>query len=45
MSAISEYYNRAHNILEVTDFLSNFSFTVKRNVIITKKNGKCELTT
>ena len=44
MSAISEYYNRAHTILELTDFLSNFSFTVKRNVIITKKNGKCELT-
>ena len=44
MSAISEYYNRAHNILELTDFLSNFSFTVKRNVIITKKKGKCGLT-
>ena len=27
MSAISETYNRAHNILELMDILPNFSFT------------------
>ena len=46
MSAISETYNRAHNILEVVDILPNvfFFILVKRNVIITNKNGKYELT-
>ena len=46
MSAISENYNRAHNILEVVDILPNvfFFILVKRNVIITNKNGKYELT-
>ena len=46
MSAISETYNRAHNILEVVDILPNvfFFILVKRNVIVTNKNGKYELT-
>ena len=46
MSAISETYNRAHNILEVVDILPNvfFFILVKRNVIITNKNGKYDLT-
>ena len=28
MSAISEPYNRAHNILELTNILTNVSFTI-----------------
>ena len=41
MSAISETYNRGHNILELVDM---FFSQRKRNVIITNKNGKCKLT-
>ena len=29
MSAISETYNRAHNILELTHILTNVSFTIR----------------
>ena len=44
MSAISETYNYALNVLELVDILSNVSFTtnIKRNVII--KNVKYVLT-
>ena len=38
MRAISETYNRAHKIFDI--FLSQ---EVKRNVVITNKNGKSEL--
>ena len=42
MGAISETYNRTHNILELDQiFLSQ---KVKRNVVITRKNSKYELT-
>ena len=45
MSTISETYSRGHNVLELIDILLNVSFpTSKRNVIITNKNGKYELT-
>ena len=45
MSAISETYNRGHNILELADFCQIFiSQQNKGNVIITNKNGKYELT-
>ena len=45
MSAISETYNRTHNILKLEDVLPNvFSQQVKRNVIMTSKSGKYELT-
>ena len=45
MSAISETYSRARNILELADILPNvFSQQVKRNVVITNKNDKYELT-
>ena len=44
MSAISETYNRAHNVLELVDILTKVSQQVKRNVIITNKNVKYELT-
>ena len=45
MSAIPETYNRAHNILELVDFFQMlFSQQVKRNVFVTNKNGKYELT-
>ena len=37
MSAISETYNHAHNILDFVYILPNVSFTVRRNVIITNK--------
>ena len=30
MSAISESYNRAHNILELVDILPNVSFTTSQ---------------
>ena len=36
MSAISETYNRADNILELVDILPNVSFTTSE----TNKNGK-----
>ena len=42
MSAISETYNRAHNLLELVRYLTK-CFT-KRNIVITNKNGKYELT-
>ena len=45
MSAIPETYNRAHNILELVDFFQMlFSQQVKRNVFVTNKNVKYELT-
>ena len=45
MSAISETYNRAHNILELADTFQMFvSKQLKRNIIITNKNGKYEFT-
>ena len=44
MSAISETYNRAHNVLELVDILTKVSQQVKQNVIITNKNVKYELT-
>ena len=45
MSAISETYNRAHNILELVDILPNVSFKASETeVIITNKNGEYELT-
>ena len=41
MSAISETYSHAHNILELVDILPNVSFTIgEQNVIITSKNSK-----
>ena len=41
MSAISETYNRAHNILELADILPNISLTTSETkVIITNKIGK-----
>ena len=44
MSAISKTYNRTHNILElIMSYQMFISQQVKRNVIITCKNGK-ELT-
>ena len=44
MIAISETYNRTHNILEIIDFFPNVSFTESETeVIITNKNGRCEL--
>ena len=46
MSAISETYNYALNVLKLVDILPNVSFTtnIKRNVIITDKNVKYVLT-
>ena len=45
MSAISEIYNCAHNILELADTFQMFvSKQLKRNIIITNKNGKYEFT-
>ena len=45
MSAISETCNRAYKIWELADFFPNVSFaTSERNVIITNKNVKYELT-
>ena len=44
MSAISETYNRVHNILElVVSYQIFLSQQVKRNLVITTRNGKCEL--
>ena len=43
MSAISETYNRGHNILELVDIL-RISQQVKRNGIILNKNSKYDLT-
>ena len=40
MSAISETYNHAHNILELVDILPNISFATNWNVIITNKIGE-----
>ena len=41
MSAISETYNRVHNILElVVSYQIFLSQQVKRNLIITTRNGK-----
>ena len=45
MSAISEIYNRAHNILELADILPNISLTTSETrVIITNKIGKYQWT-
>ena len=45
MSAISEIYNRAHNILELADILRNISLTTSETkVIITNKIGKYQWT-
>ena len=45
LKAISETYNHCHNILELADILPNASSQqVKRNVIITNRNDKYELT-
>ena len=45
MSAISETCNRTHNILELeVSFQVFLSQQVKRNMIITSKNDKYELT-
>ena len=45
MSVISETYNHAHNILELLISYQMFLLQqVKRNVIITNKNGKYKLT-
>ena len=45
MSAISETYNRAHNILELVDIFPNVSFIASETeVIVTNKNGEYELT-
>ena len=46
MSAISETYNRGLNIWELSDIYQMFFFSkqMKRNVIITNKNDKYELT-
>ena len=45
MSAISEIYNCAHNILELVDILPNVSFKASEtDVIISNKNGEYELT-
>ena len=45
MSAICETYNYFHNIVEFVDILPKFlSQQVKRNVIITNKNVKYQLT-
>ena len=41
MSAISETYNRVHNILElVVSYQIFLSQQVKRNLVITTRNGK-----
>ena len=41
MSAISETYNRVHNILElVVSYQIFLSQQVQRNLIITTRNGK-----
>ena len=43
-SAIFETYHRIYNILELEDVLPNFlSQQVKRNVVLTSKNSKCQL--
>ena len=45
LKAISETYNHGHNIWELADILPNASSQqVKRNVIITNRNDKYELT-
>ena len=45
MSAISETYNRAHDILVLVHILPNVSFKASETkVIITNKNGEYELT-
>ena len=45
MSAISETYNRTHNILELANILPNVSFkTSETNMITANKYGKYELT-
>ena len=44
MSAISEIYNRTHNVLELEDVLPNVSFTASETERDYGKNGKYELT-